>query len=127
MTPGFKPFTVLNLIYTSCRFEFDLILKILRFAKENFTALSNSLFNASEIEDFFRACALSSPVTLPTGGHVYRSDLSRSRLRLRQQEIWVRDYLHTNVIRTQHCLRNNVGNCCVRLHVATVLRCSASF
>ena len=45
-----------------------------------------------------------------------------SSSRLRQQEIWVRDYLHTNVTRTQHCLRNSVGNCCVRLHVATVLR-----
>ena len=33
-----------------------------------------------------------------------------------------RDYLHTSVTRTQHCLRNSVGNCCVRLHVATVLR-----
>ena len=78
------------------------------------------MFNTSEIEDFFRACALSSPVTFMTGGHVYRSDLTRSRLR--QQEIWVRDYLHTGVTRTQHCLRNSVGNCCVRLHVATVLR-----
>ena len=44
-----------------------------------------------DFEDFFQACALSSPVILLTGDHVYKSDLTRSRLRLRQQEIWVRD------------------------------------
>ena len=54
-------------------------------------ALSHSLFNTSEIEDLFRGGALSSPVTFLTGDHVYKSDLTRSRLRLRQQEIWVRD------------------------------------
>ena len=35
-----------------------------------------------------------------TGNHVYRSHLIRSRRRLRQQEIWVRDYL-ISLMRTQ--------------------------
>ena len=56
-------------------------------------ALSHSLFNASETKDLFRGCALSSPVTFLTGDHVYKSDLTRSRLLLRQQEIWVRDLI----------------------------------
>ena len=36
--------------------------------------------------------AISSPATFLTGNHVYKSDLTRSLLRLRQQEIWVWDY-----------------------------------
>ena len=38
-----------------------------------------------------QACALTSPVTFLTGDHVDKSDLTRSRLRLRPKEIWVRD------------------------------------
>ena len=41
--------------------------------------------------ELFQACALTSPVTFLTGDHVHKSDLTRSRLRLRPQEIWVRE------------------------------------
>ena len=48
--------------------------------RKNFTALSNLLFNTAkngrDVEDLFRACALSSPVTFLTD-HVYKSDLTR--------------------------------------------------
>ena len=43
----------------------------------------------SKIEDLFRARAILSPVTFLTGNQVYKLDLTRSRLRLRQQENWV--------------------------------------
>ena len=43
---------------------------------KNFTALSNSLFNTSKIEDLFRACALSSPVTFQTGNNRIWPDLA---------------------------------------------------
>ena len=33
--------------------------------------------------ELFQACALTSPVTFLTGDHVHKSDLTRSRLRLR--------------------------------------------
>ena len=44
--------------------------------EKNFTALSNSLFNTSKIEDFFRACTLSSPVTFLTGNNRIWPDLA---------------------------------------------------
>ena len=44
--------------------------------EKNFTALSNSLFNTSKIEDLFRACALSSPVTFLTGNNRIWPDLA---------------------------------------------------
>ena len=53
----------------------------------------SSLFCTPEIEDLFRACVLSSAVTFLTGDHVYKTNLSRSRLRPCQQEIWVGDYV----------------------------------
>lgn len=52
---------------------------------------ANSLFNMSKIEDFFRACTLSLPVTFLTGDQVHKSDLTKSLLPLCQIEIWVRD------------------------------------
>ena len=73
-----------NEIQTNCHVEFDvkknqnnknLVGSYLRCAynhvllEKNFTALSNSLFNTSKIEDLFRACALSSPVKLLTGNN----------------------------------------------------------
>ena len=77
---------VIKFKLTSCRFEFDVkekqrkiswfLLNICvfpRFARENFTVLSNSLFNTSGIEDLLQACALLSSVTLLTGHHVYKS------------------------------------------------------
>ena len=51
-------------------------MRVTSFVRENFTALSNSLFNTSKIEDLFRACVLSSPVTFLTGDHVYFKDLA---------------------------------------------------
>ena len=66
------------------------------------TALSDSLFNKSKngrnFEDLFQACALLLPVTFLTGSHVCKSDLTRSRLWLCQQEIWEQDYFHLRVI-----------------------------
>ena len=73
-----------NEIQTNCRVEFDvkknknkkLVGSYLRCAynhvllEKNFTALSNSLFNTSKIEDLFRACALSSPVTFLTDNNL---------------------------------------------------------
>ena len=77
---------VIKFKLTSCRFEFDVkekqrkinwflpkICVFPRFTRENFTVLSNSLFNGSETEDLFQACALSSPVTFLTSDHVYKS------------------------------------------------------
>ena len=86
-----------NEIQTNCRVEFDvkknknkkLVGSYLRCAynhvllEKNFTALSNSLFNTSKIEDLFWACALSSPVTFPTGNNrIWPSASSIRDLRL---------------------------------------------
>ena len=80
-----------NEIQTNCRVEFDvkknqnnknLVGSYLRCSynhvllEKNFTALSNSLFNTSKIEDLFRTCALSSPVTFLTGNNRIWPDLA---------------------------------------------------
>ena len=44
--------------------------------EKNFTALSNSLFDTSKIEDLFHAGALSSPVTFLTGNNGIWPDLA---------------------------------------------------
>ena len=44
--------------------------------EKNFTVLSNSLLNTSKIEDLFRTCALSSPVTFLTGNNRILPDLA---------------------------------------------------
>ena len=77
---------VIKFKLTSSRFEFDVkekqrkiscflpkICVFTRFARENFTVLSNSFFNKSEIEDLFRTCALSSPAIFLISDHVYKS------------------------------------------------------
>ena len=73
-----------------------------RFLRKNVTALSNLLFNKSkngrDFEDLFPTYTLSAPVTFLTGNHVYKSDLTKSRLRLHQQEIWVLDKVKINVV-----------------------------
>ena len=64
-----------------------------------------SVPHSRHFENLFQACALTSPVTFLTGDHVHKSDLTRSRLRLRPQEIWVRDYL-----RAPLCKHRESGN-----------------
>ena len=54
---------------------------------KNFTALSNWLFNTSKIEDLFRACALSSPVTFQTG-NIGFDQISPSASSIRDLGLW---------------------------------------
>ena len=56
------------------------------------------VFAGYDFEDLFPTYTLSSPVTFLTGNHVYKSDLTKSRLRLHQQEIWVLDKVKINVV-----------------------------
>ena len=87
-----------NEIQTNCRVEFDvkknqnnkiLVGSYLRCAynhvllQKNFTVLSNSLLNTSKIEDLFRTCALSSPVTFLTGNNRIWPDLAFGFVRKR--------------------------------------------
>ena len=58
----------------------------------------NKSKNGRNFEDLFQACALLLPVTLLTGSHVCKLDLTSSRLWLCQQEIWEQDYFHLRVV-----------------------------
>ena len=69
--------------------KYNIFKLFVRIKWENFTPLSNPLFNRRYFEDLSKAYALPSPVTFLTRNHVYKSDWTSSRLC--QQEIWVRD------------------------------------
>ena len=69
--------------------KYNMFKLFVRIKWENFTPLSNQLFNRRDFEDLFKAHALPSSVTFLTRNHVYKSDWTSSRFC--QQEIWVRD------------------------------------
>ena len=86
-------------LYQICRLTSRKVAAILRiYFQHAFFPTSFPGFRAGRREPWERGCTLSSPVTFLTGNHVYKSDLTRSRLRLHQQEIWVRDKVKINVV-----------------------------
>ena len=75
-----KVFSSVQMFFDVLNNKFDIAVKF--FLNLGYTHILTRQKTARDFEDLFRAWALLLPVTFLTGDHVYKSDLTRSHLRV---------------------------------------------